>query len=79
MTELPTFMKQVLHFDIKSVSKKKNKFPSLFFHLLLKIIFFNVEWNIIIIAIFSYVVILNGSKSCRRLDDNQWAIHTYSN
>lgn len=73
MTELPTYMKQVLHFNLKDVSINK-QLPSL---LLIGRLYFFSEWFPFSIALFGHVVVLNGDQSCCGLDAYQAVFHPY--
>lgn len=89
MTELPTYMKQVLRFTIKEVSltlkiglfSNANKMECTVAWNDFKIVFslssFSLEWYIVSSSILGYVDIFNVHLRCRRLDDLFGSLFTH--
>lgn len=72
MTELPTYMKQVLHFNLKDVSYSSRY---LCIPLLFKFRF--AERFSVCSAVFGYVAVLDGHQSCCGLDAYQALLQSY--
>lgn len=75
MTELPTYMKQVLHFSIKDVS---NTLITITKYRIYKSLYAVTEWIFISFTLPCYVVLLDGHKPCCRLDVIKWTLHSHS-
>lgn len=74
MTELPTYMKQVLRFSIKEVISCKQKNLSNYNFINCSV---DLEWTFVSSAVPCYVAVFNVHFGCRRLDDLLESFHTH--